>query len=169
MVIWRFHDHQHRLNPDPIFVGFNRKLGWDRHIIGGRMPSYEIPETTLLAVARYCQEKLASDSIRFIGNPEIKVKKVGIAGHDIASVMNVLPNVDAVMVPEAREWDSIEYVRDMVDSGMEKGLILLSHEVCEEWGMEDCAAWLRGFIPEVPVEWISSRDPFWTPVSDTQL
>jgi hypothetical protein len=27
--------------------------------------------------------------------------------------------------------------------------------------MENCANWLRGFITEVPVEFIPAGDPFW--------
>ena len=169
MVLWRFHDHQHALKPDPIFEGFNRKLGWARYVTGGRMPSYKISETPLEEVARHCQSSLETDSMRIVGDPEMKVRTVGIAGHDIGSTMRVLPNVDVITIPEAREWDCIEYVRDMADSGQKKGLLLLSHEVCEEWGMGDCAEWLREFVPEVPVEWISSRDPFWTPVLENQL
>ena len=169
MVIWRFHDHIHPLNPDPIYDSFQRKIGWDRYVVGDSKSSYEIPETTLIAIARDFQSKLGTDSIRFIGDPEMKVRKVGHGIHNIAKTMDVLPNVDVIIIPEGREWDSIEYVRDMVDLGLQKGLILLSHEVFEEWGMGECANWLREFIPEVPIEWISSGDPFWTPVLKNQL
>ena len=169
MVIWRFHDYIHQLNPDPIYEYFKRKIGWERYSVDDGNHSYEIPETTLVAIARHFQSKLETDSIRFIGDPNMKVRKVGHGGHNITSMMNVLPNVDAIIIPEAREWDSIEYARDMADLGKQKGLILLSHEVFEEWGMGDCANWLRGFIPEVPIEWISSGDPFWTPVLKNQL
>src|SRR5665647_2306792 len=30
LMIWRFHDHIHRMNPDGIYVGMIEKLGW-RH------------------------------------------------------------------------------------------------------------------------------------------
>jgi hypothetical protein len=47
--------------------------------------------------------------------------------------------------------------------GMKKGLVMISHQDLEEWGMQDCADWLRPLVPELPVEWISSRDPFQVP------
>lgn len=170
LVIWRFHDHLHALSPDPIFVAFQRQLGWERHVSAAMRYSYEIPETTLEALARHFQSALKTDSMRIIGAPGMKVRTVGIAaGHDIITTMRALPGVDVVVIAEGREWDSIEYVRDMADLDRKKGLILLAHEVCEEWGMDDCANWLRGFIPEVPIEWISSGEPFWAPVLKNQL
>ena len=42
-----------------------------------------------------------------------------------------------VPISEAREWDSIEYVRDTVLSGQKKGMVLVSHEAGEEAGMEE--------------------------------
>jgi hypothetical protein len=27
--------------------------------------------------------------------------------------------------------------------------------------MEDCARWLKGFVTEVPVEFIATAEPFW--------
>jgi hypothetical protein len=29
--------------------------------------------------------------------------------------------------------------------------------------MEDCAAWLKGFIKEVPIGFVRTREPFWQP------
>ncbi len=29
--------------------------------------------------------------------------------------------------------------------------------------MQECATWLKGFVPEVPVEFIPAGDPFWAP------
>ena len=40
---------------------------------------------------------------------------------------------------------------------------MISHEGLEEWGMEEFAEWFRPAVPEVPVEWISSGDPFYIP------
>ena len=78
--------------------------------------------------------------------------------------MAVLPKVDMVLISEAREWDSIEYVRDTVLSGQKKGMVLVSHEAGEEAGMDECAKWLRKFVSEVPVEFIPTRDRLWIPV-----
>jgi hypothetical protein len=35
--------------------------------------------------------------------------------------------------------------------------------VSEQAGMKYCAEWLRGFIKEVPIEFIPAVEPFWSP------
>jgi hypothetical protein len=40
---------------------------------------------------------------------------------------------------------------------------MISHEGLEEWGMEDFAGWLKPIVPEVPVEWVGTGDPFEVP------
>jgi len=29
--------------------------------------------------------------------------------------------------------------------------------------MEECARWLKGFVTEVPVNFVPAAEPFWTP------
>ena len=60
-----------------------------------------------------------------------------------------------------RENDLVEWCRDAALSGQEKGFVFISHNRAEEAGMGNCAKWLRTFVPEVPVEFIPSGDPFW--------
>ena len=47
--------------------------------------------------------------------------------------------------------------------GRRKGLILMGHDVSEERGMQECASWLKAFVPEVPIEFIPAGEPFWAP------
>jgi hypothetical protein len=42
-------------------------------------------------------------------------------------------------------------------------MILIGHWVSEEAGMRLTADWLKPFITEVPIEWISAGEPFWRP------
>ena len=164
LVVWRFHDHWHALKPDGIFVGFNRAMGWEKYLAVKALGSYQLPETTLAALARETQRKLKTRSLRVIGDPQLKVTRVAIGLHGLMQNVEMLRTADVIIVPEAREWDSGEYLRDVADSGQKKGALVLAHEEFEEWGMEDCAIWLRTFIPEVPSEWIPAGEPFWTPV-----
>jgi len=50
-----------------------------------------------------------------------------------------------------------------VTSGKKKGLIVLGHIPSEQACMVHCAEWLKGFITEVPVEFIAAAEPFWRP------
>jgi putative NIF3 family GTP cyclohydrolase 1 type 2 len=166
LVVWRFHDHWHARRPDGIFAGWNRVMGWDQHTVAGATPfshEYVIPETRLQDLAKEIQTKLNVHSLRLVGDPDLKVSRVGNAGHYIAQCMNLLPRVDAIMVFECREWEAAEYVRDAIAVGQKKALIQMPHEGGEEMGMDECARWLQTFVTEVPVKFIPSGDPFWLP------
>jgi hypothetical protein len=77
--------------------------------------------------------------------------------------MAMLPQVDLLIVSEAREWDSAEYIRDTVLSGQKKGALVISHEAGEEAGMDNCTNWMKAFISEVPVRFVETKDQFWMP------
>ncbi len=73
--------------------------------------------------------------------------------------------VEVVVCGEAREWELVEYVQDMISCGKNKALIVLGHVVSEQAGMKLCAEWLRPLVPEVPMEFIAASEPFWSPLS----
>jgi len=164
LVVWRFHDHIHAMKPDGIFVGWNRALKWDKYQVGDDQRMFIMPKTmTLEEVTREVKTNLQSDSIRVIGDPKLPVKKVVRGSHTLAGNMSAVLEADALIVSEAREFDSIEWMRDTVLSGQKKGMILIAHERGEQAGMNYCAEWLRTFITEVPITFLSSNEPFWRP------
>lgn len=163
LVVWRFHDHWHARRPDGIFLGFNKTMGWQKYQVGDNQLLYDLPPTTLEAVAREIRNRLKVRSMRLIGDPQTRVVRLSQASHNLAQNRILLERADALIIPEAREWESIEYIRDAVASGRKKGLILLAHETVEEPGMDECATWLRTFVSEVPIEFIPSGEPFWIP------
>ncbi len=163
MVVWRFHDHWHARRPDGIFTGWNRRMGWEQYLSPDRRNTYFIPETTLEALAKEMQTKLNVRSARMVGDPQLRVRRVVHGGHYIAQSMAAAQDADVVVGGEVREWETVEYFRDVVSSGEKKGLIVLPHEGGEEAGMEECARWVREFVTEVPVQFIASGDPFWVP------
>lgn len=163
IAIWRFHDHWHAMKPDGILLGWNKALGWDKYQAADNQRVYNIPETTLGEVATHIARALNSRSVRAIGDPSLKIRTVGRGAHTLNGNMAVLPLVDMVLISEAREWDSIEYIRDSIAAGQKKGMVLVSHEAGEEAGMDECARWLKTFVSEVPVEFIPTRDLLWIP------
>lgn len=168
LVVWRFHDQWHAHRPaDGIFTGWNKAVGWESYAVTGDTPfrhEYVIPETTLESVARDLASKLQVRSVRIVGDPQTKIRRVGNAGHYIAQCLQLLPNVDLILTFECREWEAAEYIRDAIASGQKKALIQLPHEGGEEAGMDECARWLQTFVTEVPVKFIPSGDPFWLPI-----
>jgi putative NIF3 family GTP cyclohydrolase 1 type 2 len=168
LLVWRFHDHWHSRRPDPIFDALTRQLGWEscfqpgpegQH--SGAQSAYDLPETTLGAVARHVRDRLGTRNVRVVGDPKMKVKRVSNSVHWLPQCLVGLRTADVVMVGETGELDTMEYVRDATSLGMPKGLIVISHNMLEEWGMRAAAVWLTTLFPEAPVEFIPSREPYW--------
>ena len=168
MVVWRFHDHWHARRPsDGIFAGWNRAMGWEDYRVKSDNPfsiQYVIPETSFEELARDMQKKLKLRSMRLVGDPKLRVTRVGNGGHYILQCMPQLPKVDVLLVFEGREWEAPEYIRDAIAAGEKKALIQLPHQGGEEAGMDECARWLQAFVSEVPIKFIPSGDPFWIPI-----
>jgi putative NIF3 family GTP cyclohydrolase 1 type 2 len=175
LVVWRFHDHWHARSPDGIMEGQHQALGWDRYrnvaVEGINNGVFELPQTmTLREFAEDVARNLQSDNTRVIGNPATKINKVCNTSNHLRGSVEALPFADAFIIKEAdRENDLAEWCRDTVLSGQQKGFVFISHNRGEEFGMVNCARWLRTFIPELPVEFIASGDPFWRTGTTTSL
>jgi hypothetical protein len=68
-----------------------------------------------------------------------------------------------LLVGETREWETVEYVADAATEGKRKALIIISHIPSEQAGMEECVRWLKTFVPNVPIEFVPAKQPFWLP------
>jgi outer membrane protein assembly factor BamB/putative NIF3 family GTP cyclohydrolase 1 type 2 len=165
LVVWRSHDHMHARKPDMIFLGWDKALGWEGYLDPSQRGVYQLPPTTVAAVARHLAARLKTPSIRIVGDPQLKVRTVGLGSHVLEGALALLPRVDVLVVFEARERDAIEYARDTVLSGQNKALIALAHEAGEEEGMREMALWLRPLVPEVPVDFVPAGDQFWIPAA----
>jgi putative NIF3 family GTP cyclohydrolase 1 type 2 len=167
LVVWRFHDHWHMRNPDGIEAGNIHALGWEKYQTPGDQYLFVIPETTVKELAKQVATKLGSSVLRVVGDPEMKVSKVGFspgaAGSE--SEMRALERdkVQVLMVGETREWETVEYAADAVSEGHKKALIVIGHIPSERPGMEECTRWLKGFVRDVPVEFVPAKQPFWLP------
>ena len=95
----------------------------------------------------------------------MKVSKValspGAAGAEAEIRALERENVEVLLVGETREWETVEYVADAVTQGRKKALIVIGHIPSEQAGMEECARWLKGFVKDVPVEFVAAKQPFW--------
>jgi putative NIF3 family GTP cyclohydrolase 1 type 2 len=168
MAVWRIHDHWHRKKPDPIFTGLARKLDWTQYYDSESKPRhYTVPEMSLEAMARHIQRSLGTQNVVVVGDRDLRVRTVGDCAHVLGSVLPALRSYDVALVGETPQHDTFEYVRDAVSLGQKKGLIMISHEGLEEWGMEAFAEWVKPIVPELSVEWIAAGDPFLVPAIRT--
>lgn len=166
LVIWRFHDHWHMRNPDGIEAGNVHKLGWEKFQRPDNQYLFVIPETTVKNLAAEVAKKLDSSVVRVVGDPEMKVTKVGFSPGAAGSEREIhaleQDDVQVLMVGETREWETVEYAADAVSEGRKKALIVIGHIPSEQAGMEECARWLKEFVKDVPVEFVAAKQPFWT-------
>ena len=167
VVIFRMHDHVHDRRPDFTYVGSARELGWDpaRETPPGSH-RFTIAETTLEAVAADVQRRLKIRALRVVGDPKARVSRIQL-GVGYATPAPNAPDVDVVISGEQQEVDGVldapEYIADAAALGMPRGWIMLGHNVSEEPGMLEMARWIKSLVPEVPVQFIKSGEPFWAP------
>ncbi|OLB88198.1 MAG: hypothetical protein AUI17_01485 [Acidobacteriales bacterium 13_2_20CM_2_55_5] len=125
-----------------------------------------MPETTVERLAAEVANRLDTPVLRVVGNPEMKVTRValspGSAGFVRETRALASDNVELLLVGETREWETVEYAADAVSAGKAKALIVIGHVPSEQPGMEECARWLKTFVKEVPIEFVPTRQPFWT-------
>ena len=164
MVVVRMHDHWHRRHPEPMATALSHKLGWDQYRSADSEFLYNLPETTLAELARAIRLRLPAPTIRVVGDPNLRVRKIvvvpgaaGFARHRQA----LRQDVDVLVIGEAQEWETVEYVADAITAGQKKALIILGHIPSEQDGMEEFARWLGTLVKEVPVTFVPAADPFW--------
>jgi putative NIF3 family GTP cyclohydrolase 1 type 2 len=165
--VWRFSDHWRLHRPDPFEVGLTDAMGWSKFKAADDPARVSIPAVTLDALASELKRKLnARGGIRVVGDPSTKVQRIALlpGTTPIQTSLNTLPGVDAIVAGEVREWESVEYARDAVTAGQQKGFIVLGRVLSEEPGMNVCAQWLRSLVPEVRTTWIRVGDPYWRPI-----
>ena len=167
LVVWRFHDHWHRMKKDGIETGMAKALDWESYQDAGNQYLFAIPETDLAHLASDLKSRLGIGVMRVVGDPMLKVKKValvpGASGYAKETRALEITDVQVLVTGEPREWETVEYVADAVTEGKPKALIILSHIPSEQAGMEECAVWMKTFVSEVPIEFVPARQPFWEP------
>ncbi len=166
LVIFRLNEHWRLRRPDPFAEGLASALGWTNRHAAPDAARYSIGAVSLGALAEDLKRKLGSrGGIRIVGDPQTKVQTVALlpGSTPIAAALDALPSADVIVAGEVREWESVEYARDVAFSGRRKGLVLLGRVVSEEGGMRECARWLATLVSEVPVRHVAAGDPYWRP------
>jgi len=163
MTIWRLHDNIHMgFDPDPILSAFLDKVT----IAGGTRGSSgftwqgEVLEMTLRQFAEHVARCLGTTSVRYVGDPDLPVRKVGLGAHNLDTALDANRGADAVIMGETREWDTFEYYRDATLLGVPRGLVVISHRDLETWGSTVFANWLAPRLTGLPVVQIESLPPF---------
>jgi len=167
MVVFRFHDHWHARRPDGIASGMMKDLGWEKYADADNPRQFTFPGTPLTGWVGDIEKRLQIRTMRVVGPPDLPVNKVvaswGYYTFTPGTVPLARPDVDVLVVGETREWETVEYAQDLIASGKKKALVILGHVVSEQSGMKYCAEWLKGFVSEVPIDFVAAAEPFWRP------
>jgi putative NIF3 family GTP cyclohydrolase 1 type 2 len=164
MVVWRFHDSWHDRRPDGILTGMVRALGWEAYQQKDPPQVFVMPETTLGALASQIKQSLNAETLRFIGDPSLKISRVALApgfgGFERNRRLLQRPDVQVEVIGEGHEWEIGGYAADAVTASLGKGLIVIGHIPSEQAGMDECARWLKTFLTDVPVEFVPARHAY---------
>ncbi len=167
LIIWRFHDHWHRTNPDGIYVGMINKLGWNNFKNGNSQKFFLLKEQTITELCNHLKETFNTNALRVIGDPEMKLTKVALAVGALGSRTHIQllqdNRTEVLIAGESPEWETYEYVLDAVNQDKKKAVIFLGHINSEEAGMDYFAQWLQTFVKDIPVIYLQNGQPYWTP------
>ena len=164
LVIWRFHDYLHSLQPDPTLVGLIADLGWEANGSADQPYLCAVPPLTLLELGEWVKNKLGLKTVRVVGDLTMPCQRVAVlpgfpaTWYQIGSLS--IPGVDVLITGEIHEWETSEYVRDATRLGHSKGVIVTGHAASEEPGMRAVIPWLEERLPGVPVRFIPTGSPF---------
>jgi len=163
ITVWRFHDYWHTHQPDGIFYGVVKKLGWENYSGTGK-PILNIPGDSLKNIALHLKTQLGIAHLRVIGDLSRSCKKIallpGASGGQAQMRVAEKEKPDLLIVGEVHEWETAEYFRDSRQLGSNTALIILGHSVSEEPGMEWLVEWLQPKVPAIKVIHVASQDPF---------
>ncbi len=164
LVVFRFSEHWNARQPNESAKALAATLRWTSEVPDAPQ-TYQIPETTLAALATQIRNRLpVRGGMRIVGQPNLRVRSIYLAPGTTSLSMAItnLQKAAAILAGEPREWEAIPYTLDTWSSDTGKGLISIGRMVSEGPGMSACAAWVRSLVPEVRVESMAVTDPYWS-------
>ena len=183
IVIWRDHDHMHANDPDSIFTGVLKYMGWeDKAQIDTDTGLYahylvQIEETSVEELCHRLIDTIGINGARVVGDPKARVSKIALVGHlfpndyirkdgskgeySVKVIETLEKKADLIIPGEVIDWTTLSYIRDAVQLGHTKAAICIGHYNWEELGMRYMKDWLPGLLnEEVKVTYVPSEDMY---------
>ncbi len=184
--VWRDHDHMHAHDPDGIFTGVLKYMGWAENARAEASDAspfshflVDIPETTVEELCRSIKETLGLNGLRYVGDPAARVKSLALVGHlypmggralrrdgkpkeySVQIIDTLERKADVILPGEVIDWTVLSYVRDAAQQGRAKAVINMGHFNWEELGMRYAQEWLSRLLEErLPVTYVPSGDMY---------
>lgn len=177
IVIWRDHDHMHANQPDSIFTGVLKYLGFEGKFKydtnTGGFPHYiiDVGGISLRELCRKYIETIGMNGIRYIGNLDMTVNKIALVGHlypqdinneySVKVIKTLEEEVDVIVPGEVIDWTVLSYVRDAIELGKNKAVLNIGHFNSEELGMKYAKVWIDELVDKkVEVTYVPSGDMY---------
>ncbi len=184
ITVWRDHDHIHAHQPDGIFTGVVRQLGWEKYMRqeeNGPGYLFYIPRMTVEELGRHLISCMHLHGLRYIGAAADQIERVAIVGHiypdsfykdhteedgtyhdygmDVIRLME--EGVQAIIPGEIIEWTTLSYIRDSITFGKIRACYNVGHFNMEEAGMKYAAEWIAELVDnQISVRYIPTEDGF---------
>lgn len=166
LVIWRFHDYIHRIQPDGIITGMVEKLKWADNQLKDNPYKFSFAQITLADLLKDMKTTFPENAFHVVGDSTMQLSNVVIvpgASGTMAQIGQLQqPDVDVVVAGEVPQWETYEYVRDAVSQGRQKAIVFIGHINSEESGMKFCADWLGEFVTDIPIHFVECGSSYWT-------
>ncbi|MBM1107590.1 Nif3-like dinuclear metal center hexameric protein [Aurantibacter crassamenti] len=166
LVVWRFHDYIHRIQPDGIMSGMVNKLGWQTNQSSKNPYKFSFQETTLSAFLKSIKKVFPENAFQVVGDSTMNLTNVVLVPGASGSMAQIgqlrKSDVDVVIAGEVPQWETYEYVRDANLQGRKKAILFIGHINSEESGMNFCADWLSEFINDIPIHFIACGSSYWS-------
>jgi putative NIF3 family GTP cyclohydrolase 1 type 2 len=165
VVVWRFSEHWNARRPSESVTALANALGWSAYRQADGEGLYKIPETHLDALLQHVRTRLhLRGGMRWLGPSDLPVRTVLLSPGttDLPTTVARMPRADVIIAGEPREWEAVPYV---LDTRPRKALIAVGRIASLEPSAAACAAWIRSFTSDVPVESFAVGDPYWNPLS----
>lgn len=165
IAVWRNHDYIHSHKPDGVYSMLLEKLWWKPLVKGEvRRPLIDIPPVTLSELVKQVKEKLGIKMLRYVGDESQICSKAlvlpGAMGGENQIRLISQHEPDVVLIGEAEEWTTPEYIRDSIASGKKISLIVLGHSDSEDPGSIYMKDWMLKNVPGIEVTHLASGNPF---------
>lgn len=164
IVVWRFHDYLHSIQPDPTISGIMDALEYEPD--PERLYCCRAPSVSVRDLVSLLKQKLDIPLVRVVGDLDMICDVVGVLPGIPPTKMQIglfdQPGVDALICGEINEWETPEYARDALRLGSKKVLIVLGHAASEEPGMRWVMSWLQQRLPNETFHFVPTGTLFQT-------
>ncbi len=161
MTLYRYHDHAHATRPDAITMGELEQLGWEKEAFDGQFSLTPRQPRTARELAMEIVEKLEITYVRMVGVTDQPMQRIAFCV-GAWGMIDIMKHTDAELFisGERSEWQACEYIRDAVELGHSKALLVLGHIQSEKAGMRYVEKQIHQHFPELETKYLDCPEIF---------